>query len=209
MRKSTSDESERNTRKRLIDPKLRAAGWRVVRFDAAAPVRQNRRPRHRGVPDRQRPGRLRPVRRRPAPRRRRGQEGHARAAERPDPGRALRAGRDAEPVQLRRLPRPVPLLHQRRGHLVPRRPPPAEPLAPDRRLPHARRPCGRCSRRDFDAACELARRHPERPPAAAAVPDRGERGRSSRPSRTASGRCSSRWRPAPARPSRWSTRSTG
>ena len=30
--------SEWPTRKRLIDPKLKAAGWRVVPFDAAAPL---------------------------------------------------------------------------------------------------------------------------------------------------------------------------
>jgi hypothetical protein len=37
MRNLTTDESERNTRKRLIDPKLRTAGWRVVRFDPRHP----------------------------------------------------------------------------------------------------------------------------------------------------------------------------
>ena len=37
MRNPASDESERKTRKRLIDPKLRAAGWRVVRFDSRHP----------------------------------------------------------------------------------------------------------------------------------------------------------------------------
>jgi type I restriction enzyme R subunit len=37
MRKSTSDESEQKTRKRLIHPKLRTVGWRIVRFDPRHP----------------------------------------------------------------------------------------------------------------------------------------------------------------------------
>lgn len=31
------DESEWKTRKRLIDPKLRAAGWNILRYDPARP----------------------------------------------------------------------------------------------------------------------------------------------------------------------------
>ncbi|HSB80250.1 MAG TPA: hypothetical protein VLM91_15830, partial [Candidatus Methylomirabilis sp.] len=31
------DDSEWKTRKRLIDPKLRAAGWRVMKYDPAHP----------------------------------------------------------------------------------------------------------------------------------------------------------------------------
>ena len=42
--------------------------------------------------------------------------------------------------ELRRLSRPVPLFHQRRSDMVPRRPASAEPLPARRQLPHARRP---------------------------------------------------------------------
>ena len=42
-----------------------------------------------------------------------------RPAKRPHPGRTIRPRGLHQPVQLRRAPRPVPLLHQRRGHLVP------------------------------------------------------------------------------------------
>ena len=37
MARSESPESEWRTRKRLIDPKLQAAGWRVVRYDPVYP----------------------------------------------------------------------------------------------------------------------------------------------------------------------------
>ena len=63
--------------------------------------------------------------------------------------------------------------------------------------------------RDFDADCATPGRDSQRPLAAAALPDRGQRRPSRRPSPTASARCSWRWPPARARRSRWSTRSTG
>jgi type I restriction enzyme R subunit len=38
MGRPGSEESEWRTRKRLIDPKLEAAGWKVVRFQPARPL---------------------------------------------------------------------------------------------------------------------------------------------------------------------------
>ena len=114
-----------------------------------------------GVPDRQRPRRLRPVRRRrpssASSRPRSSRSARRTCSPRPSGTRAVLA---ASPLQLRRLPRAVPLLHQRRGHLVPRRPPPAEPLAPRRRLPHARAPCARCSAATSTPTALACQRYP-------------------------------------------------
>ena len=131
-------QSEWLTRKRRIDPILDALGWRQGERAMRGAYRIEEYQTDNGPAD------YALCCDAAGPGHRRGQEAHPRPAERPDAGRALRPRRHRQPLQLRRPARPVPLLHQRRGHLVPRRPPPAEPLAQGRLLPHARRPCGRC-----------------------------------------------------------------
>lgn len=41
MRRLSPDESEWKTRKCMIDPRLRAAGWRIARFDASRRLGRN------------------------------------------------------------------------------------------------------------------------------------------------------------------------
>ncbi len=116
-------------------------------------------------------------------------------------------GLNDSPLRLRRHPLPVPLLHERRGDLVPRRPARAEPLAADQGLPHRRRP-------PRAPGARHGSRHGEAP-SRCRTTTRGCGRTSSRPTRpsrpaspSASATCWSPWPPAPARPSRSSTRST-
>ena len=103
---------------------LRAGvGHRPVHFQLPAGIR---RPRRGGrIPDRQRPGGLRPVRRRADSRNSRGQETLIGTAKRIDSGSTLLRGRHSQSPSLRQVPRAVPVLHERRSHLVPRRSAPA------------------------------------------------------------------------------------
>ena len=93
-------------------------------------------------------------------RHRRGQEAHARAAERADPGRTLLAGLPTSQFNFDGLRVAVPVLDQRRGHLVPRRPQPAQPLAASRGF-HTPAALSEMLARDFDAELRPARRRSE------------------------------------------------
>ena len=134
-------------------------------------------------------------------RRRRGQEAHARPAERADPGRALL------PRGIHQLPMlpgefGVPFLYSTNGEVIwfhdVRHA--AEPLAA--RSPASTRRSAldemldpRLRRRDRASSRAIPHE-----PAAPALPDGRQRRRRAGHRASASARCSSRWRPAPARP---------
>ena len=99
--------SEWLTRKRLIDPKLKAAGWGVVPYDAAIL----------GIVE--------------AKKLSLGPQGVLTQAERYSQGVA------ESPFDFRGFRVPFPVLHQRRSHLAPRHPAQAEPIPSDSRLSHA------------------------------------------------------------------------
>ena len=121
-------------------------------------------------------------------RHRRGEEAHARPAERPDPGRAVRRGARRQ-RRSTSAASACPFLYSTNGEVIwfhdVRAP--AEPLAPGRRLPHARRALQELLARDFDAALRAGSRH-SRTTTRGCGPTRSRRTPpSSRPSPTASG----------------------
>lgn len=141
-----------------------------------APHSADGRRRRRGVRNAQRPGRLRALRRRPTAGHRRGEEAQPGPAKRADPGRALRQGGGRQRPLVGRISCPLPLRHERRSDLVPRRAAAARAVAADRRVSHAggaRRAFGLRHRRRLSAARGLA----EQSSALARLSDRGERGR--------------------------------
>ena len=188
-----SYESERATRRSRIDPKLAAAGWKVVQATSDNPTgdrlaieefETDLGPADYALCD---GGRCLGVVE--AKKLTLGPQG---VLVRPSATRRRSSGRQV-PGRVRRA---VPLFDQRRGALVPRRPPPAESLPPGRWLPH---PGGadEMLTRDFDAELgRLAeipmneRMRPYQIEANAAI---------EQAIRSASGRCWWRWRPAPAR----------
>ena len=84
-----------------------------------------------------------------------------------------------------------------------RYPPSAEPLSPNRALPYAGF-TSRASTTGLRQSLRAVKLNRQRSSTAAALPDRGER-RHRAGDRERKRKCSSRWRPAPARRSPWST----
>ena len=106
MARTARQESESETRRTRIDPKLAEQGWNVVPFD---PDRPKARYTHHAVTEFNSPRsrRLRVVRWRSTAGDRRGETCDAWAAERADSGETLLERRRAQPIQLPRLPRSV------------------------------------------------------------------------------------------------------
>ncbi len=137
-------ESERETRKRRIDPRLEAAGWLVAISAQMTPETSLWPAAIPELPTLDGPAdyalcvaqRIQAVVE--AKKLTLGPQGVLPQAERYS--RAIAAA--AVPGRVRRA---VPVLDQRRGDLVPRRSPRAEPLAPGLGLPHAGGACARCS----------------------------------------------------------------
>ena len=115
MARSAHGESESETRRTRIDPKLIEQGWEVVPYDPNRPLIAYTNHAVTEFPTDDGPadyalfvaGRLLGIVE--------GKAGHAGAAERPDAGRTVLEGRPEQPVQLSRLPRAVPVLDQRRS----------------------------------------------------------------------------------------------
>src|ERR1019366_3040166 len=101
------------------------------------------------------------------------QEADPRTAERPLAGGALRQGSHGQPAELLRLPRTVPLLHERRGHLASRCQALIEPVAPGREIPYAGGAC-RTARSGLRGRLRRAPRDAERAAEDPAVPARRE-----------------------------------
>ena len=106
-------DSERENRRRRIDPQLEQQGWQVVGHDPSRPVAQLTRHAVTEYPTANGPADYAPLRRRPPAGDRRGQAALAGAAERPGAGGTLLPGRGRQSFRLRRLPRAPSLRDQR------------------------------------------------------------------------------------------------
>src|SRR5688572_4907626 len=111
--------SEWLTRKKLIDARLKKAGWRIVPFDAKAPLAKLDRFAIEECPTDNGPADYALCVNGQILGNRGSQEAHARSAERPEPIRAILEGAYRSRTELPRLPSTLSLLHQRRGHLAP------------------------------------------------------------------------------------------
>ena len=130
-------ELERQTRRQRINPRLQAAGWRIVGDDAEMPLGSHdyavveEFETRNGPADYALCSNARVLGVVEAKKLTLGPQG---VLSRPSgTRRALTDG----PAVSRRVRRAVPLLHERRGDLVPRRPASTQSLASGRRLPHA------------------------------------------------------------------------
>ena len=185
-------ESEWKTRKKRIDPKLDAAGWRLRGKDAHRTEEEetaNGPADYALWLDKSIVGVVEAKKLTVGP------QNVLTQAERYARGLDPPRGRDNSTAAL-----PVPLRDERRGRLVPRRPASPEPLAPSLRLPHAGRRAGaarpRLRRRVREAAGDAQRWQRLRPY------QRDANAASRGPSRSGSATCSSRWRPGRERRSR-------